>query len=110
MPQARLTELEEIAQDEGFTISPESQQDLFAFFAENPGVRVDGIFLLDNGCLRATWGGLDSGKVSLRFLGDGQVQFICYRGKEETAYGRTELAGVTPLLKFCGMFSLLKKV
>jgi hypothetical protein len=75
----RIEELQELAAEEGYGISPESERALNAFLAATAFTKRPYITLLDNGNVRALWEDRTSGEqIGLQFLDRDLVQFVIF--------------------------------
>ena len=74
----RLRELRIDAQVDGEAFSENSVNDLRQFIQSIGITKRPGMFLLDNGNIRALWRGADGQQVGLQFLGGGRVQFVIF--------------------------------
>jgi hypothetical protein len=78
----RLVELRIDALVDGEPFSEASALDLRQFVRSVGVTKRPGIFLLDNGNVRALWRGTDGQQVGLQFLGSGSVQFVIFSQRE----------------------------
>ena len=91
---ARLSELQDLAKDEGISpMMPKSEWEFLKFVnSRDFPVRRASLALLDGGALGATWRN-EQWRLSLRFCGDGHVGYVLLdrRKPPEGATGRSDL-------------------
>lgn len=95
----RISALEEYASIEGYSLNSHSKKTFLEFFRNNPLTRVGGLFLHDNGNLRAVWKGDGASHVGLQFLENGLIQYVLFKQRHaevpiSRAYGRDTPTGV----------------
>lgn len=56
-----------------------SEADFWSFVKSIPSARKAGLFLLDNGNLRAVWKGDDKAHIGLQFLGDRSARYVIFK-------------------------------
>ena len=78
----RLRELRIDAQVDGESFSEGSMNDFRQFIKSISITRKPGVFLLDNGNIRALWRGADGQQVGLQFLGNEKVQFVIFSQRD----------------------------
>ena len=109
----RLAELASAAEDEGIAPSEPSQRDLRRFFAENESRRSPSLFLLPNGNFRAVWWNDRKEQLGLQFLGDGEVQYVIFKEREDApgkfrrSYGQDEIRRLDTLIQAMNVGSLI---
>ena len=95
----RISALEEYASIEGYSLNSHSKETFLEFFKNNPLTKVGGLFLHENGNLRAVWKGDGPSHVGLQFLENGLIQYVLFKrrhaaGPTSRAYGRDTPSGV----------------
>ena len=75
----RLAHLEDLAQDEGITIAPESRADLDLLTSRFPPQASAQLVLTDDGHLRVVWQDQEGNHAALRLLGHGKVRYVLFR-------------------------------
>ena len=83
--QSRLTELRHHAQDENIPWNHHSETDFQTFITANSHWRKALLGLANNGNLRATWRADDGSHLALQFLGHGDVEFVMFKQRHESA-------------------------
>ena len=78
---SRIEELRSFASDdiECSDVREASRTDFWSFVKSMPWAKKAGLFLLDNGNLRAVWKGDDKTHVGLQFLGDQSVRYVIFK-------------------------------
>jgi hypothetical protein len=74
----RITELTELAIEDGINMSPSSFLDLWSFISKNPEMRRPKVFALDNGNFRAEWKNQKGELIGLEFCGNQLVRFVVF--------------------------------
>lgn len=75
----RIELLRSDAELDGFTVNEASVEDFWSFVTSVPFVRKAELVLVDNGNLRAVWGGEEGSHLGLQFLGDHTLQYVIFR-------------------------------
>jgi hypothetical protein len=75
----RIESLRNDAEIDGFSVNSKSEQAFWSFVNSVPFARKANLVLLDNGNLRAVWGGEDNRHFGLQFLGEHAVQYVIFR-------------------------------
>ncbi|MEQ1551196.1 hypothetical protein [Sphingorhabdus sp.] len=107
----RLTELTEIASEEGVEISKASQKDARLFAQSLYNTARPGIFLVGNGNIRFVWTSDKKEQVGLQFRGKGKVQYVFFKNNEgqieETMGTNKPIASITDFIALCGLRHVL---
>lgn len=74
----RITELTELAIEDGINMSPSSFRDLWSFISKDPEMRRPKIFALDNGNFRTEWKNQKGELIGLEFCGNQVVRFVVF--------------------------------
>lgn len=95
----RLRFLQDEAVLDGYTLSATSEIDFWQFVRSEPDVRQGNLVLMDNGNVRAIWKDNQGTRLGLQFLGDGLVQFVIFKRRNQgqpisRVSGRDSLEGV----------------
>lgn len=82
-----------------FDVNKESEENFWSFFESVPFASKADVVLLENGNLRAIWGGEDSSHLGLQFLGDSMVQYVIFRRRKRGGHisrvaGRDTFEGI----------------
>jgi hypothetical protein len=109
---SRITELREIALEDGIAVNNLSEKDLHRFLLNWPGASDPAIFLLDNGNFRIRWDAPDGRQIALQFLGDDSVQFVLFAQREGAeqptrSAGRDTAEGVLKQIRSLDLLSIL---
>ena len=75
----RLAHLEDLAQEEGTTIAPESRADLDLLTSQFPPQASAQLVLTDDGHLRVVWQDQEGNHAAFRLLGHGKVRYVLFR-------------------------------
>ncbi|MYD80997.1 MAG: hypothetical protein F4X44_10345 [Gammaproteobacteria bacterium] len=88
----RIDELRIIGDEEGILIRPESVKDFWSFMDSSRNLKKCGLFLLDGGSLSALWTSKSEYRATIRFFGQGMVQFtfIKYKGSVKVSLDSIE--------------------
>ena len=86
----RISKLEEYVEEEedGMPIREASRNDFWEFVCSIPSVTRGGLFLMENGNLRATWNNASRDHVGLEFLGDQRVMYVVFKYREDGTVDR----------------------
>jgi hypothetical protein len=76
---SRIEALRSDAVLDGFALNKASETDFWSFVTSVPFVRKAEVVLVDNGNLRAVWGGEDGSHLGLQFLGERTLQYVIFR-------------------------------
>lgn len=87
--QARLAQLEQLAEEEGVTVNADSRSDLLAFLNDLSSGKVPAIFLLESGSLRCVWRTEDREQVGIEFLGNRAIRYVLLANRGERAQSRS---------------------
>jgi hypothetical protein len=107
----RLNALREFAAEDDITVSEASVEQAFGFTAKLRDVAQPDTFLLDNGNVRLLWLNAEKEQVGLQFLGDGRVQYVCFRkaGKRlETTMGDRDCTTLMPFISGLGLMHVMQ--
>jgi hypothetical protein len=74
----RISELIDLAIEDGISMSPASFLDLWSFISKIPQIRPPSVFALDNGNYRAEWKNPEGELIGLEFCGDQLVKFVIF--------------------------------
>jgi hypothetical protein len=74
----RITQLTELAIEDGINMSPSSFRDLWSFISKRPEMRRPSVFALDNGNFRAEWKNQKGEMIGLEFCGNQIVKFVIF--------------------------------
>lgn len=95
---ARMTELEEVAEDEGISLQAASVAATKRFLSGKRNASMPSIFLREDGCLRTVWRDDNGQQAAFTFLPDDTVQFVLFvkspSGSIDRATGLTDTAGL----------------
>ena len=80
----RVTELRKDALESSEPFSEASDAAFRAFLGNLVLTRRPSIFLLDNGDLSAVWDNSDGELVNLQFSGEGAIQYVAFRKRDDT--------------------------
>ena len=69
----RVSELRMCVAEEGDTLNRESEDDFWRFVLKEPGFRMGGLVVTDEGNLRMVWQDNEETHLGLQFLGSGEV-------------------------------------
>jgi hypothetical protein len=92
----RITELTELAVEDGINMSPSSFLDLWGFVSKNPEMRRPKVFALDSGNFRAEWKNQKGEMIGIEFCGNRLVKFVIF-GYAYALGQMTRIAGSQPL-------------
>ena len=106
----RIEELRSFAADDDDCpdVSEMSKTDFWSFVRSMPGAGQAGLFLLDNGNLRAVWKNDDGEHLGIQFLGDRSGEFVVFNRRKNTekisrASGIDTLRGIKELCRAFGL-------
>ena len=96
---SRIEALRSDADLDGFAVNEASERDFWSFVRSVPFVRKAEVVLVDNGNLRAVWGGKDGSHLGLQFLGNRLVEYVIFKRRQTTrdvsrVAGRDTLDGI----------------
>ena len=97
----RVSELTDLAIEDGISMSPASFLDLLSFISENPQMRPPSVFALDNGNLRAEWRDPEGELIGLEFCGEQLVKFVIF-GYARALGKMTRVAGLQAISRIRG--------
>ena len=80
----RIELLRSEAELDGFTVNKASEEDFWLFVRSASFVHKAEVVLVDNGNLRAVWGGEDSSHLGLQFLGNRLVEYVIFKRRQAT--------------------------
>ena len=108
----RLSELEEYARADGYSLDIGSKATFAKFLELLSNVRRPRLILMENGNLRAMWRRQEDFQIGLQFLDNNQVQFVIFRPRADSdeisrAYGRDSLEGIARLIKAFDLWDLV---
>lgn len=109
---SRVMALRRDGELEGITLNAGSEDDLYFFIKTAPSTRRASLVLLDNGNLRAVWGGDDRSHVGIQFRGDQSASFVIFTSRPSKpglsrVSGTDTLDGLKSHIKAFGLESLL---
>ena len=78
----RISELRDLAADDGYSLSSASEADFWRFIRSEPRLRRGNLVLIDNGNLRAVWKDGHENQMGLQFLGESMVQYVIFKRRE----------------------------
>lgn len=109
--ESRILFLKNEAEHDGYTLNHESETDFRQFICSAPEKRKGNLVLMDNGNLRAIWKDKQGTQLGLQFLGDGMVQYVIFKQREQgqpaRATGRDSLEGMERQIGAFELSSLL---
>lgn len=97
----RITELTELAVEDGINMSPASFRDLWGFISKNPEMHRPNVFALDNGNFRAEWKNQKGELIGLEFCGNQLVKFVIF-GYAYALGQIVRIAGSQAIDQICG--------
>ena len=99
----RMTELYDIADEEGITVSRPSHLALKNFVRGWAGIRPPAIMLMEDGTVRAIWRCDQGRQVALHFRENGKVQYVVFTldedGRMDRATGQTSTSTIAKKLR-----------
>ena len=96
---SRIEVLRSDAELDGFAVNEVSERDFWSFVNSVSFVRKAEVVLVDNGNLRAVWGGEGGSHLGLQFLGNRLVEYVIFKRRQtdrdvSRAAGRDTLDGI----------------
>jgi len=108
----RISQLREDGEEDGVELREESRIDFWEFFNANPRYVRGGICMHDDGNLCAIWRDGSGTRLSLNFLGSGEVEYVIFKKRQAATKtsrvaARTSLDGIRGRIDEFGLQSLL---
>ena len=109
----RIEALQEDGAFEWIPINRPSQRDFWAFVRSTPFTQEAGLFLQDNGNLRAVWKGNNGSHVGIQFLGSQMAEYVIFKRRSPSGHvsrvaGIDTLEGVKLQIRAFDLVSLVK--
>jgi len=109
----RISRLREDGEEDGIEMREESRKDFWEFFGANPSYARGGVCLHDDGNLYVIWRDGQGTRLSLNFLGSGEVEYVIFKKhqaatKTSRVAARTDLDEIRSLIDMFELHSLLR--